>query len=147
MAFEIGARRAFPLRDAHVTVSVQDLRVLVVEDEYLIAQQEVDFLEESGCVIVGPVPGPERALRMVERERIDVALLNINLGGEMAFPVALELAGRHIPFAFVTGYSRSILPPQLAAYPLARKPFTRQSLLVALQEALLQPAGGPLRGS
>ena len=125
-----------------MNIGVQGLRVLVVEDEYLIAQEENDLLTDAGCVVVGPVPTGELALHLLGRERFDVALLDINLTGKDVFGFADLLAQRHIPFAFVTGHSPRLVPRHLASYPLIRKPFSRESLLGAVQAAMVRVVDG-----
>lgn len=119
-----------------VSVALRGLRVLVVEDEYLIACQEADLLGECGCVVVGPVPSLDEANELAERQRFDVALLDINLADENVFPFAELLARQHIPFAFVTGFSPRVVPRSLSGYPLIRKPFSTDSLIAAIQAAL-----------
>lgn len=85
-------------------------RVLVVEDESLIAMLVEDGLETLGYEVVGPVGTVDAALRIVEQTPFDLALLDINLGGKQSFPIAEALESRGIPYVFLTGYDRSSLP-------------------------------------
>jgi DNA-binding LytR/AlgR family response regulator len=104
--------------------ALRGLRVLVVEDNFLVAQQVRDLLEECGCETVGPVPRVSSALRLVEEGELDGALLDINLGGEYCFPVATLLSERGVPFVFLTGYDNSaIIPPEFRRAPRITKPF------------------------
>jgi CheY-like chemotaxis protein len=98
-------------------------RILVVEDEYLIMTDIASSLEQAGAEVVGPAATVDEALRLVgDPSRIDAALLDINLRGVMAFPVADALADRGVPFVFSTGYDRSILPPRYAKAAFCEKP-------------------------
>lgn len=91
--------------DVRTPSRVEGLRVLVVEDSYFVAVAIGKQLRQLGCRVVGPAPTVTAALELVEREQVDVALLDINLGSETAEPVADALAFRGTPFIFVTGYS------------------------------------------
>lgn len=82
---------------------LEGLKVLVIEDEYLIAMLLVDTLEELGCEVVGPCSTVARALEAAEREQYDVALLDFHLNGENASPVAERLATLGRPFAIASG--------------------------------------------
>lgn len=95
-----------------VTASVdtlKGLRVLVVEDSYVIAYSVVQMLADFGCQVVGPVSTAKEALRLIETIGCDAAILDINLGTESSLSVAEELSQRHTPFFFVTGYSSPAL--------------------------------------
>lgn len=86
------------------------LRVLVVEDEFLIAIETEKMLADLGCNVIGPVPSVVRALDLIDREEPDFAILDLNLGSERSTPVAEALRARGVPFALATGYSRHQLP-------------------------------------
>jgi CheY-like chemotaxis protein len=108
------------------------LKVLLVEDEALIALDVGAALREAGCRVVGPAPGIEQALHVIAAEELDVALLDVNLGGEDVFPVADELARRGIPFVFLTGYGRDALPERFRDRPTSPKPYSAKPLLAKL---------------
>ena len=78
-------------------------RVLIVEDEYFIADDIAQVLEKAGAAVVGPAPTREAALALLTSERVDIAVLDIELHGELVFPVADYLRARAIPFIFATG--------------------------------------------
>ncbi|MGI3899770.1 MAG: hypothetical protein ACRYF1_04670, partial [Janthinobacterium lividum] len=85
------------------------LSVLIVEDEPLLAFEVVEHLQAFGATPLGPIPTVERTLRFIETaDRIDAALLNVMLRGEVSFPIADELSERGIPFVFVTGNDRAV---------------------------------------
>src|SRR4051794_32616823 len=86
-------------------------RVLVVEDEALVAFELEDIINEGGFDVVGPANALDSALAAAEREPIDAAVLDINLRGELSFPVAYALRDRRIPFFFLTGYVGEIMVP------------------------------------
>lgn len=112
-------------------------RVLVVEDEHLVANEVAEVLAGAGCFVVGPVPTLHQALRAVEAEELDAAVLDINLDGEFVWPAARMLKTRGIPFVFATGYSGTIEPPpELAASPWIEKPIKPQRVASALRALL-----------
>jgi DNA-binding response OmpR family regulator len=104
-------------------------RILVVEDDYLVALDIQEFLEESGAFVIGPAPTLKRALELVEQEngRIDAAVLDINLRGERSFPVADRLSERGVAFVFTTGYQD--VPEPYARLPRCEKPVDKSRLL------------------
>jgi CheY-like chemotaxis protein len=98
-------------------------RILVVEDEYLIAADLLQTLEELGAIVVGPAATVERALTLARAEAgLDGAVLDLNLGGERAYPVADALAARGVPFVFVTGYDDWVVDTAYAQAPRCAKP-------------------------
>ena len=104
-------------------------RVLVVEDESLLAETLCDLMQEAGCEIVGPAATVAAALRRIEAVRIDVALLDIRLKRETSFPVARALRARGIPFLFLTSYQQSQLPDDLGDALVVEKPFSPTALV------------------
>ena len=123
-------------------------RLLVVEDEPLVALEIEAELTEEGAVVVGPAGSLEAAMRLIEAEPIDAALLDANLAGKPVDALAAALAARGVPFAFASGYGPSGLPEGFRDRPLLGKPFGAEAL-VALVRGLLAPAEGgtvvPLR--
>lgn len=103
-------------------------RVLVVEDEYFVALLVEDVLAKIGHAVVGPLATVAAALAALEADRPDAALLDANLRGECAAPVARKLAADGIPFAFVTGYIGSASPAAGFGVPWLSKPFTAEQL-------------------
>lgn len=105
------------------------MRVLVVEDEPMIAMAVEDILTDSGCHVVGPAYRLEEAWKLVVRDPIDGAVLDVNVAGEMVFPLADWLSERSIPFVFVSGYGRSDLRDCDLERPLLQKPYRAIDLL------------------
>jgi CheY-like chemotaxis protein len=104
-------------------------RVLVVEDEYFIADDMAHSLEKLGAEVVGPVPTRDRALAVLSSgERIDAAVLDINLREESVFPVAEILRQLGVPFVFATGYDESSIPAAYREVPRWEKPFKPDQL-------------------
>jgi len=104
------------------------VRVLVVEDEMLLAMLMEDTLADFGCDVVGPVGRVTDGVRLAQSERLDGAVLDINIGGTEVFPVARELAKRSIPFVFVSGYALANLPEEWKGRPTLQKPFRPEDL-------------------
>jgi CheY-like chemotaxis protein len=113
-------------------------RVLIVEDETLVAMLLEDMIAELGGSVVGPASRLDRALQIARDPSvaIDVALLDVNLAGEDAFPVAAALAERGVPFAFSTGYGGDRLPQRWSGRPALNKPFMPEQVAGALVRAL-----------
>jgi DNA-binding response OmpR family regulator len=104
--------------------SLSGLRILVVEDELLVAMMIEDMLQTLGCDVVGPAATLEDALAAVEEQHFDAALLDANLRGQDSSPIAEALVERHIPFLLATGYGASCASgTALDDAPRLRKPF------------------------
>jgi CheY-like chemotaxis protein len=114
-------------------------RVLLVEDEMIVAWLLEDMLAELGCVVVGPAATVDRALAMIDAQDIDVALLDVNLNGEMSYPVADALIARGVPFVFSTGYDKDRLLEGYRTVPVLQKPYHHSELSDALAR-LVTPA-------
>ena len=116
-------------------MSLQGKRVLVVEDDALLLMALQDMLSDLGCSVAGCAMALDPALQMARDLPVDVALLDVNLGGELVTPVAELLAGKGVPFVFATGYDSHIVP-SLADRPRVAKPYTGKQLEAALRRAL-----------
>ena len=110
-------------------------RVLLVEDEAMIGMMMRELLNEYGIFVVGPCCSVEEALAEAAGE-FDGALLDLNLSGQLAYPVADQLAARKIPFAFVTGHGCESLDRRFDGVPVLQKPITRESLETQLATML-----------
>jgi CheY-like chemotaxis protein len=111
-------------------------RILIVEDEPIIALMLDDMLQEIGFSIVASVSRVAAALDVIGRETIDIALLDVNLGAEQIDPVADLLAQRSCPFVFTTGYGKAGAPSAHADHTVLQKPFRIDDLAAALQREL-----------
>ena len=119
-------------------------RVLVVEDEPLIALDLEEILVSAGFSVVGPAGSVAAAIGLIERRPVDVALLDANLGGYPVDDIAAALTRANIPFAFATGHQREGLPRSFAAARVLGKPFNPTDVISTVTE-LLQPLESPLR--
>lgn len=112
-------------------------RVLVVEDESLVAMLLETILEDMGCTPVGPAGTIEDGLAMVaDPATLDAALLDVNVAGRQVFPVAEALKARGVPFVFSTGYGESGLPDAWRGHATVQKPFTEAAIREALMKAM-----------
>jgi CheY-like chemotaxis protein len=114
-------------------------RVLVLEDEALIAAMVEEMLTELGVVVVGPVATIERGLVLAQKEDIDAALLDVNIRSARVYPVADVLNERGVPVVFATGYGQSGVDRSIAVQIL-EKPYTQDKLADALRLALASSA-------
>ena len=116
---------------------LEGLCVLVVEDEFLLAMELEALLEQRGCRVLGPVATIDRALAVLDHHRPAAAVLDVNLKGKRATPIAAALQDRGVPFVLVTGYSDVQLnEPELKGQPRLEKPLNRQKLLRTLERAV-----------
>ena len=110
------------------------LSVLVIEDEYYLADELSNAVRAAGGAVLGPVPSIEAALDLLGHQaNPDAAVLDVNLGGEMAYPVADALLSRGVPFLFLTGYDQAALPRRYATVPRMEKPVETSMLLRELR--------------
>lgn len=114
-------------------------QVLIVEDRYLIASEMADAVRSMGGEVLGPARNLEAAEAIVRERLPDLALLDVNLDGEVVFPLAEELARRKAPFIFLTGYDDEVLPERWRERPRLLKPVNPR----ALRDELLRLANNP----
>ncbi|KTS10769.1 hypothetical protein SB2_12160 [Methylobacterium radiotolerans] len=108
-------------------------RILIVEDEYLIAMQVKRWLLAAGAEVVGPVPSVEQALDLIEEGGLDAAVLDVNLGnGRTVYPVADKLSALGVPYLFATGDVKISGAAADRQCPQLGKPFVEAELLQAL---------------
>jgi CheY-like chemotaxis protein len=108
-------------------------QILIVEDNFLVATAIAQMLETRGFEIIGPVGTVRDALALVKNcERIDGAVLDVNLHGTMAYPIVDALRSKSVPLVFMTGYDRRSIEPGYADVPCMQKPVTAERLIGAL---------------
>jgi DNA-binding response OmpR family regulator len=112
---------------------LRGLRVLVVEDESLLALSLTDDLHSFGCSVLGPFGDLSEARDGARDNDFDLAILDVNLNGEMVFPLADDLSQRGIPFLFLTGYAVAALPDALKTAPHMPKPYDAVHLAKKMQ--------------
>ena len=112
-------------------------RILVVEDEYLIAMEVKRWLLAAGAEVIGPVPSVERALGAIEGNDLDAAVLDVNLGdGDRVYPVADTLAALGVPYLFATGDVIGVEASGYQRQPCVEKPYLKAELVRALAKLL-----------
>jgi len=117
------------------TSALSGRHILVVEDEYMIATDLAQSLEDLGVSVLGPAASVSDALALVAREGpVDAAVLDINLGVEKVFPVADALHEQGVPFVFATGYDHWIIPTAYADVPRFEKPVDTRALARVLSK-------------
>lgn len=114
-------------------------RILVVEDEPIVAMMLEDMLADMGCVVVGPAARVAEAVALAEAEAIDAAILDVNIKGGCSYPVADRLRLRGIPYLFATGYGLEGRAAEHAEVPVLQKPYQEGTAQDALRR-LLAPA-------
>ena len=118
------------------TADLAGARVLVIEDEMLITMLLEDILDELGCSVVGSAVNLRQSEDLVSSSQADVAILDVNLGGDPVFPIAERLTERNVPIVFASGYGASGLPERWQGFTTLPKPFTAEQVQTALRTAL-----------
>lgn len=127
--------------------SLDRLRILVVEDELIIALNLEDMLGAFGCEVVGPFAHISEAEQAARTEPLDGALLDVNVRGRLVYPVAETLLARGVPVLFCSGYSdTSIMPERFASVPQMSKPYAENSLREAMERLFARPHAVAVQG-
>ena len=120
-----------------MTKALQGRRVLIIEDESLVAMLLETILDDMGCEVIGPDSNIDDGLKSATTEAVlDAALLDVNVAGREVFPVADALKARGVPFVFSTGYGEAGLPEHWRGHPTIQKPFTEGAIRDALMKAM-----------
>jgi PAS domain S-box-containing protein len=117
-------------------ITVTGNRVMIVEDEALVAMALRESLDELGFSVIGPYNRISEAMIALRNNRIDAAVLDVNLGGELIYPLADVLTADHVPFIFITGYGAEEIEPRYAHVPILQKPIEAG----ALKSVFVRPA-------
>ncbi len=107
-------------------------RIMVVEDEYFLADEVRRKLKALGAVVIGPVAHVDAALELIDGNHVDAAILDVHLGTDLVFPVADRLEELDVPFVFATAYSPDIIPEKFNGFALCEKPFELEKIATAL---------------
>lgn len=110
-------------------------KVLIVEDEWFLADDAARAIEAAGASVVGPAADEAEALALIAAGGFDLAVLDVNLGDGAGFRVAEALAAKDVPFVFATGYDRSAVPVAFAGAPRLEKPYDPRRLAAVLEAA------------
>ncbi|MFY9640535.1 MAG: response regulator [Rhodomicrobium sp.] len=117
-------------------------RILIVEDNALLALELGQAIGEAGFAVAGPALSAARAVELIEKSGCDAAVLDINLRGETSAAVANELRTRAIPFITITGYARAQQPAVFEGVPTFTKPVAMATIVEELRRCLGQKASG-----
>lgn len=123
------------------SLRLKGLRILVVEDEALVALQLEDMLYELGCIVIGPASRVGQALELLAAQRVDAAVLDLNVAGELVYPVAEMLEKRGIPFIFATGYGASGVADAYRSHEVLQKPFLLSQLRKTMMAGIPNKVG------
>jgi DNA-binding response OmpR family regulator len=119
-------------------LNLKGTRILLIEDEPLVAMDLESHLTAAGCEVIGPAGTLEQAKSLVSGAHYDAALVDVNLAGRPVDEIAAALTQKNCPFAFVTGYGREALPRGFRDAVVLSKPFSRDQLLSAVDVLLYQ---------
>jgi DNA-binding response OmpR family regulator len=114
------------------TTVLAGLRIIVVEDELLVAMLIEDILLEQDCFIVGPFHRVDLALEAASGGDVDLAVLDVNVAGVKVWPIAEILEARGIPFLLLSGYGRDAVPDDHQGWTVCAKPFRAETLIALL---------------
>lgn len=129
------------------STALTGLKVLVLEDNALVAMHLEEMLSEAGCQVVAMIDNVKGAHEFIRSHAVDAAVLDVNLKGEKVFSVAEELMARQVPFVFSSGYGERFLPPQFDAAPHLSKPFEPETLWRTLAQACAAQSSTSTSGS
>jgi CheY-like chemotaxis protein len=141
-AHAVAARHSDPAAGISGTAGANDretlrgLLVFIVEDEILVSLQLEDMLTSLGCHVLDPAQTFDEAARMLDTREFDVAVLDINLAGQVVYPIARRLADRGVPFVFTTAYSTSYVSKVWPQAPTLTKPYSETQLVRAIATAV-----------
>ncbi len=119
-----------------VEVALSGARIVVVEDEYYLAEDLADALKSAGAKVIGPVGSLDQAQEVLEAGGFDGALLDMNLRGELSFALARQFQAADVPFVIVSGYSSGALPLELGDVPRLEKPINPADAVDALAQMI-----------
>lgn len=121
------------MKPATATPMLRGRKILLVEDEYVIAEEMAGFLRDAGAVVLGPARNPASGLAILAAERrADAAVLDVNLGDDPVWPLVDTLLAARIPLMLATGYDSGVIPPAYAHLPRCQKPVPARLLLLTL---------------
>ena len=125
----------------HQQPRLSGFRVLVVEDEFLVSIALEDDLREAGAMVIGPFNDLQSGRAGVARESFDIAVLDVNLNGEMIYPLADALMLRGVPFLFLSGYSAANMPSRFVMQRRVAKPYDLSHLVDEILKLKPSPEG------
>ena len=137
-----GVTRSQSMPQSANPTGAPSFRILIVEDEYFIAQDLADAFTDIGSEVLGPVPSIDQAMDVIRDQVVHAAVLDMNIQDQMVFPVADILAHRDIPFVFASGYDEKSVPESYQGVPRWEKPFAARDIADFLSDLLRQRRKG-----
>ncbi|WP_245296787.1 response regulator [Rhizobium bangladeshense] len=122
------------LRVVEAAVKLMYRKILVVEDDYLQASEYRRAFEAQHCIVFGPVSNEQEAVKILEAEVPDFAIVDLNLGNGMSFAVADALVEQEVPFCFATGYECKDIPAEFSTFPCFSKPIDPPHLIATMEK-------------
>jgi DNA-binding response OmpR family regulator len=126
------------------TTDLNGKRIVVVEDDYMLATDICRTLRDHGATVLGPAPTPFYAMHLIGRKRIDAAVLDVRLHGTTVFEVADKLREQGVPIIFATGWDRETMPGRFQETPMLTKPFDRKKLISEIHAMTKRPVARPV---
>src|SRR4051812_13686010 len=118
-----------------LTIDAAPPRILIAEDNYLMATEVEEFVRNCGYAVVGAAPSVERGLALIAKDAVDGAVLDIDLAGTPSFPMCRALAAKGVPFLFLSAYSaNTVVPAEFSKVPHLSKPLVAADFTSALQK-------------
>lgn len=121
------------------TAELNGKRIVVVEDDFVLATDICRTLRDLGATVLGPAPTPYYAMHLIGRKKVDAAVLDVRLHGTLVFEVADMLREQGVPILFATGTDRMSMPGRFRESPLLEKPFDPKKLVSAIQAMTRRP--------
>ena len=117
--------------------ALHGLKILIVEDEFMLAEDLSSLLEDAGATVLGPVGWVDEAVAFIQGhgDQLSAAVVDVNLHGEASYPIADALVACGTPFVFVTGYDLSAMDAAYRGFPRCEKPWRAESIMAALSSA------------
>lgn len=125
------------------TADLNGKRIVVVEDDFVLATDICRTLRDLGATVLGPAPTPYYAMHLIGRKKIDAAVLDVRLHGATVFEVADMLRDQGVPIIFATGSDRKSMPNRFQEAPILEKPFDRKKLVSELHAVTRRPVVRP----
>lgn len=122
-------------------------RIIVVEDDFLLAAEICQDLRNLGATVLGPAPTPFYAMQLIGRRKLDAAVLDVRLHGTDVLTVADLLQEQGVPIIFATAYERDMLPARFQEQGFVRKPLDRRLLIEAVVAMARRPRGQKVRAA
>ena len=127
------------------TADLNGKRIVVVEDDFVLATDICRTLRELGATVLGPAPTPFYAMHLIGGKKIDAAVLDVRLHGTTVFEVADLLLDRGVPIIFATAMDRNAIPSRFHDAPVLEKPYARKELVTELHAMTRRPLARPVR--